>query len=274
MRQEIPGSVIGAVAAVIGEYYFSHTRLNSLFMESGAPGDIPEGNCVTKCSVWLKRCNDDPGVEPLKILGAVIQDYMDQQPPSSPFGRPTGRYDIAAGQKRIHNALDNNQLAYRSNGFIVRAGATPISKTLEDYLQTGDFSSIDAEFRRAVENIQRDPHASITAASAIIEAVLKFYLERFQMALPTKLNVTPLWAAVQPHLVQRLNADSVLALDQGKMLKGITTLIDGVGAFRSHIGSAHGRGPNPPCITVAEARLAVNASHTLSVFLMDIIHTY
>lgn len=273
MRQVIPGSVIGAVAAVIGEYYFSHTQINSLFMESGAPGEIPEGNCVTKCTKWLKACNEDPGVEPLNILGTVIQAFMDQEPPVSQFGRYTGRYDIAAGQKRIQTALDNNQLAYRTNGFIVRAGATPISKTLQDYLQSGDFASIDAEFRRAVENIQRDPHASITAASAIIEAVLKFYLERFQIPLPAKLSVGLLWAAVNPHLTHRLNADSVLAQDQGKMLKGITTLIDGVGAFRSHIGSAHGRGSNPPSITVVEARLAVNASHTLSVFLMDIIHT-
>ncbi|PLM93008.1 hypothetical protein CWN47_19690, partial [Klebsiella variicola] len=44
------------------------------------------------------------------------------------------------------------------------------------------------------------------------------------------------------------------------------------GAFRSHIGSAHGRGQNPPQIVVAEARLAVNASHTLVVFIMDVIH--
>jgi hypothetical protein len=45
--QEIPNSVIGAVSQVIGAYYYCHSRLNGLFMESGAPGDEPLGNCET-----------------------------------------------------------------------------------------------------------------------------------------------------------------------------------------------------------------------------------
>ncbi|MEB5696503.1 abortive infection family protein [Klebsiella aerogenes] len=43
--------------------------------------------------------------------------------------------------------------------------------------------------------------------------------------------------------------------------------------FRSHISSAHGRGSNPPGITVAEARLAINTAHTMIVFLMELLHT-
>jgi len=75
---------------------------------------------------------------------------------------------------------------------------------------------------------------------------------------------------VQPHL--SLNADATLASDQHKVLKGISSIIDGIGAFRSHIGSAHGRGPNPPSIVVAEARLVVNAAHTLVVYIMEMLH--
>jgi len=69
-----------------------------------------------------------------------------------------------------------------------------------------------------------------------------------------------------------LNADSTLAADQHKVLKGISSIIDGIGAFRSHIGSAHGRGSNPPSIVVAEARLFINAAHTLVVFIMELLH--
>lgn len=104
----------------------------------------------------------------------------------------------------------------------------------------------------------------------IIESALKCYIEKFDLPMSQKLNVAPLWAAVQPSL--NLNADATLADDQHKILKGISSIIDGIGAFRSHIGSAHGRGQNPPQIVVAEARLAVNASHTLVVFIMDVIH--
>lgn len=65
-----------------------------------------------------------------------------------------------------------------------------------------------------------------------------------------------------------MTLDRNLGEDQRKMLQGLSSIIDGVGAFRTHIGSAHGRGIAPPKIVVAEARLAVNASHTLVIFIM------
>ncbi|MEZ8372508.1 abortive infection family protein [Vibrio splendidus] len=268
MIEKIPNSVIGAVASVIANHYYSHSKLDTLFMESGAPGDAPEGNCEKKCSNWLKRCNEDPTINALNVLGEVLQEYMDQDPTPSLFG---GTLEVSEGQARINKALAKNQLAYRTNGYVTKAGSTPISKTLEDYLRSGDFSSIEKEFERAVENIQSDPHASVTAACSIIEATLKFYIESFDdLAMPNKLNVMPLWTVVQPHLT--LNADATLAIDQHKVLKGITSIIDGTGAFRSHIGSAHGRGSAPPSIIVAEARLVVNAAHTIAVFVLEVLH--
>lgn len=270
MSQKIPNSVIGAVASVIAKHYYSHSKLDTLFMESGAPGEAPEGNCEKKCSNWLKRCNEDPTTNALEVLGALIQEYMDEDRSSSLFGGESSFKGIE-GQDRIKNALAKNQLAYRTNGYVTKAGSTLISKTLEDYLRTGDFSSIEKEFERAVEHIQNDPHASITASCSIIEATLKFYIESFdELAMPHKLNVMPLWSVVQSHIC--LNADAVLAVDQHKVLKGITSIIDGIGAFRSHIGSAHGRGSNPPTIVVPEARLVVNAAHTIVVFIMEALH--
>lgn len=270
MNHQIPNSVIGSVASVIADHYYSHSKLDTLFMESGAPGDVPEGNCEKKCSNWLKRCNEDPKTDALEVLGAVIQEYMDQEPPSSLFGGPSST-KVTEGQARINAALAKNQLVYRTNGYVTKAGSTPITKTLEDYLRSGDFLSIEKEFERAIENIQSDPHASITASCSIIEATLKFYIESFDdLAMPNKLNVMPLWGIVQPHLA--LNTDVTLAADQHKVLKGISSIIDGVGAFRSHIGSAHGRGSSPPSIVVAEARLVVNAAHTLVVFIMEMLH--
>jgi hypothetical protein len=177
---------------------------------------------------------------------------------------------LEKSRNQIRSALAKNQLEYRSNGYITLAGSNPISKTLEHYLKSGDLSSIEQEFQRAIENIQSDPHAAITAACSIIEATLKFYIESFKLDEPSKLNVIPLWTVVQSHL--QLNADETLAADQHKVLKGISSIIDGIGAFRSHIGSAHGRGSNPPSIIIAEARLVVNAAHTLVVFIIEVLY--
>jgi hypothetical protein len=39
MGSQIPNSVIGATASMIGKYYYSRSKLDTLFMESGAPGE-------------------------------------------------------------------------------------------------------------------------------------------------------------------------------------------------------------------------------------------
>lgn len=229
----------------------------------GRPEIPPEGNCRNKCITWLKNCNDHPEVKALEVFGAVIQDYMDHESPST---------SVTEGRKSVNNAFSKNQLSYRINGIITTAGSTSISKTLEDFLRSGDFSSIEDEFDRAVKNIQGDPHSSITASCAIIEAALKFYIERSNdLDMPGRLNAMNLWHVVQRHLT--LNDDETLATDQHKALKGISSMIDGVGSFRSHIGSAHGRGSNPSKIVVAEARLVVNAAHTLVIFIMELLRS-
>ncbi|QOF73382.1 abortive infection family protein [Aminobacter sp. SR38] len=260
--QDIPNSVIGAVSSVLGAYYYSHSRLNSLFMESGAPGDVPEGNCEDKCARWLKRCNDESDIDALAVLGHVIQSFMDDDNPNDERQR---------GQERIRTALARNQLAYHMNGVITLAGATPASKTLADFFKMGDFASIEMEFDRAISNVVSDPHAAITAASAIVEAFCKTYIEAHGLGMPAMQTIAPLWKVVQRAL--GLNPDRLLGDDENRILSGLTSIVDGIGTLRTHIGSAHGRGIAPPPIASSDAQLAVNAAHTLVTFAMERWHS-
>lgn len=260
MTNKIPNSVIGAVSSVLAEYYYSHSTLNSLFMEGGAPGGVPEGNCETKCSSWLRRCNDDSTVDSMHVLGLVIQKFMDLEPDD-------WNQKIGPGQERIRASLAKNQLTYQMNGLITLAGTSPAAKTLADYFKTRDFASIEAEFGRAISQIDRDPHAAITASSAIIEALCKTYIETNRLEMPAKQTIGPLWKVVQQHL--GLNIDHTLQDDQKRILQGLASIVDGIGAYRTHIGSAHGRGIEPPQIVASEARLAVHASHTVVIFVME-----
>lgn len=260
MTDKIPNSVIGAVSSVLADFYYSHSTLNSLFMESGALGSAPEGNCETKCSSWLQRCNEDPAVDALHVLGQVVQKFMDKPPTHSDP-------KVAPGQERIRASLARNQLAYQTNGFITLAGSSLAAKSLADYFNAGDFASIEAEFDRTISQVDRDPHAAITASSAIIEALCKTYIELHQLNTPASQTIGPLWKVVQHHL--GLNVDRILQDDQKRILQGLASIIDGVGAYRTHIGSAHGRGIRPPRIEASEARLAVHASHTVVIFVME-----
>lgn len=260
MTTKIPNSVIGAVASVLGAHYYSHSTLNNLFMESGAPGDVPDGNCETKCSRWLQRCNEDASIDALMVLGQVAQKFMDIEPDG--WDNKT-----RLGQERIRASLAKNQLAYHANGTITLAGASPAAKSLADLFKSGDFSSIEREFERAISQVERDPHAAITAACAIIEALSKTYIETHKLEMPSKQTVGPLWKVVQHHL--GLNVDPTLEEDQKRILGGLSSIVDGIGAYRTHIGSAHGRGLKPPRVVASEARLAVHASHTIVIFAME-----
>lgn len=266
MSNNISNSVIGAVSSVIAVHYYNHSNLDALFMESGAPGDVPVGNCEKKCSNWLKLCNDDASVDAFSVLGEIIQKFMEIHSDSFEFNDR-----IKAGQERINKALARDQLSYQLNGQIVLAGANPTTKTLTDYLKGGDFTSVEKEFDRALIHINTDPHASITAACSIIEALCKTYIETFELPMPSNQTVTPLWKVVRQHL--ELNFDKILADDQRRIIQGLSSVVDGIGSFRTHIGSAHGRGSLPPEIKVSEARLAVNASHTLVTFILETWHT-
>lgn len=259
----VPNSVMSTVASVLAVHYASQSKINLLFMDAGAPGDPPAGNMEMKCIAWFKRCNEDETVNPLKVLGLVIQKLMDADPGMDER--------IRVAQERITECLAKNQLGYQLNGFVTVAGATLATKTLADFFISGDFASIEAEFDRTITQLQADPHAAITAASSIIEALCKTYIDTFALDMPSKQSVVPLWRVVQEHL--GLNINELLADDQRKILQGLSAIVDGVGAYRTHIGSAHGRGLQPPPITVAEARLAVNAAHTVVTFLMERWHS-
>jgi Abortive infection C-terminus len=58
--------------------------------------------------------------------------------------------------------------------------------------------------------------------------------------MPSKRTIGPLWKVVQQDL--GLNVDPTLEGDQRRILGGLASIVDGVGAYRTHIGSAHGRG--------------------------------
>ncbi|MCA9952840.1 MAG: abortive infection family protein [Anaerolineales bacterium] len=262
----IPNTVIGTVSEIIPKIYDTHVDLDILFLKAGAPGEAPVGNLKRKCIEWLQRCNDDPEIDTLKVLGGVIKELMDRKPDNKGYLDE----EVKDNQDRIKEALDEYQLSYQGNGVIVLAGSKSITKQLADLLKSGDFVSIEKEFERALENINTDPHVSITAASSIVEALCKIYIETFELAMPKKQSISPLWKTVSQHI--GLEIDPNLVEDEKKILQGLNSIVDGIGALRTHSGSAHGRGIEQPIILESEARLAINAANTIVIFMMERWH--
>ena len=139
MRQLIPAHVIAAVSEVVADAE-THATRDRLFMYGGAPGDPPLGSKPAKTQEWLRRVNKDESVQPLDVLGRIIEGYMEADLEHPSFGEyHKKRKDL------IERALARAELTYVRGGRVTGVLATP-SRTLEDLIRGGDLVALDEEF--------------------------------------------------------------------------------------------------------------------------------
>jgi hypothetical protein len=138
---------------------------------------------------------------------------------------------------------------------------------LKTILQAGDLVAVEAEFQRAIEAVELDPPAGVTAACALIEALCKVYIDDEHLELPSNQTVKDLWRVVSRHL--GLSPGILVDQDVTRMLSGLMSVIDGIGSLRTHAGSAHGHGREQYPLEPRHARLAIHAAHTLAVFVIE-----
>ena len=260
MLKEFPRPLATIVGEIIGGYYFHHQSIESIFYEAGASGEVPEGNCQKKTCEWLFReGKTDPG-KAISIMGKVIEEFMDGD-----FTRNSR--DKEKDKSRLVSALGRYGLAYGFGGSIFGAAVTAPSRTLGEKLKEVSIVEIEDEFNRAHRSVDADPPAAVTAACAIVEALCKAYLAEQGIPLPPNQTIKPLWSVVSKDL--KLSPESVEDDDLKRILSGLTSVIDGIGAYRTHAGSAHGHSKKKYKVAPRHARLAVHAAHTLCLFVME-----
>jgi len=261
--ERIPNPVVQVVGEILGNHYYSHDRLNTLFMESGAPGDPPSGSCVKKCIAWLKRCNTDSKVDAFSVLGKVLENFMEIDIEG------TGIHDKVwlTNRGRIKKILTKYGLSYHQGGQIFGAKIGLSSRSLKEILASKDLSAVEVEFQRAVDNVESDPAAGITAACSTIESLCKVYIEDEGLEMPSKQTIKNLWKVVQEHI--GLDPGSKEDQDILRILSGLISVVDGIGALRTHTSSAHGKGRKTYKLKPRHARLAIHAAHTLVFFVIE-----
>jgi hypothetical protein len=248
----VPNPVVAVIAdALAGRHTL--TNLVQLFERNGIPGEVPPGNKTDKCRAWLKRLNGHPNAG--TVLGGILRDLME-----SPV-------DTSNSRAKISDAFKAHGLAYLEGGRVIGAGIAAPSRTLEQELREKNIPSVAAEFHRALDNVNKDSQASVTAACAILESLFKVFAEDKNLTLPKEQSIMPLWRVVQNSL--GLNPASVEDDDLRRLLSGLISVLDGIGAFRTHIGSAHGRGRNAYSLEPRHARLVIHAAHTVVNFILE-----
>jgi len=127
--------------------------------------------------------------------------------------------------------------------------------------------SIEAEFNRALGNVNFEPREAVSAACNILESIFKIYISDEGLELPKKQDIQNVWKVVRADL--GFDPSRVEDDDLKKILSGILSVVDGIGAFRTHASSAHGQGRKRYKLKPRHARLAINSAHTLALFVLE-----
>jgi hypothetical protein len=158
-------------------------------------------------------------------------------------------------------------LSYQQGGVILGAGSSPASKTLHEVLKARDLAGVEKEFQRALATVESDPPAGVIAACSLLESLFKVYIEDNGLTLPAKQTIGDLYKVVRDHL--GLDPGQVAGQDLKRILSGLISVVDGIGALRTHTGSAHGHGRSGYRLEPRHARLAINGAHTLALFVLE-----
>ncbi|HEV2332846.1 MAG TPA: abortive infection family protein [Gammaproteobacteria bacterium] len=240
----------------------THASLNNLFLYAGAPDDIPLGNKQAKALAWLRAINKAPALNPLGVLGKLIENYMEL-----PLDPEDATYIYRKNRKeKIEKALAGSGLQYIRGGYVSSGSAAP-SRTLETIIRERNLTSINEEFDRALRNVESNPREAISAACNILESVCKIYIEDENLEFPAKLDLQGVWAVVRKDL--GFDPSKIEDNDLREILAGMISVVKGVGALRTHASSAHGMGKKAYKIEPRHARLAIHSAHTLVIFIFE-----
>ena len=263
MRNIIPAPIIAIVSDLVSDCE-SHATLDSLFMHAEAPGDPPEGSKHAKAQEWLRRANKNDEVNPLDVLGLIIEKYMDEETSDE-----NNSWNNEKKQKidRLKRALQKSNLQYRRGGKVTHGFSIP-STSLEDHIKSKNIESINYEFERAVTNIQNNPKESLSAACNILESVFKVFIEQEGLDMPKKKDLRSVWPLVRDNL--NLDPSKLEDRDLKEILAGLANIINGIGSLRTHASTAHGAGIKTYRIEPRHARLAVSSAHTIVLFVLEV----
>lgn len=269
---DIPLAVI-AVAADALAHRYTHARIDTLFLETGAPGEPPEGSKVDKCSAWLRRLRDLEDAKALSILGRILEEVMEEDIAITASGwapQESYRATLAKNQQRLAAALDRAGLTYLPGGKITGGGSGVASRQLSDLIKGRELPALEAEFETLAKRTAEHPRDALSGAANIVEGVLGEMIAAFDIPAPNRRSLNTLWSTLKPHI----NADPATLPDPelGKIAGAMAAMVDGLQGLRDDKSRAHAMRPELARsyrIEPRHARLAVNAALALTVFLVE-----
>ncbi len=247
--------------------YRSGTKLEK-FMRECNVDFVLEGSRVPALVACLIGLNNDSEFE--KLLTKIIEKSVDPRD----FIHEPERHVVVLNH--LNQALRFDGVEVLRQGVRMRlleAGkGTPVLSELAGLSEVIDFDTVSRDLERALASIEIDPEDAVTAACSTYESVCRSILIELEQPLPPKKDIQGLYNAVKTPLGLSPNKPDINPLilnDVRQILSGLTTVIGGVGALRTHGGDAHGREKGFARIDARIARLSVHAASTAALFLIE-----
>ena len=173
-------------------------------------------------------------------------------------------------EKLLSNASDItvSNIAKELNIEVPRTDSKTASE-LHAYLDQGGFQSASHDFERALNSVHTDAEQALGNASSTLESICKLILDAFSEKYPKDESMNPLLNAVFTQM--DLSPDNHADPDIKRVLGGLLNAAIGIGVLRTKYSSFHGKGKEQKRRTLTErhARLAVNATTTIGLFLIE-----
>jgi hypothetical protein len=144
---------------------------------------------------------------------------------------------------------------------------TPADNGISDTLKAFDLVSVHSVWQKALQRRRDDPEGAITSARTLLETVCKRILDEVGQSYSDKEDLPKLYAitAKALKLAPEQHAEEAIKA----ILRGATTVVNGIGTLRNKLSDAHGRGGLPVRPTARHAAFAVNMAGSVAAFLVE-----
>lgn len=227
-----------------------------------------DGSRVPSLTTTLLDINR--GLDAGQVLPRIIEAAAD---PRDFIHEPERHIAVLDHLNRVLR-LDGFEVQQRGGRMrLIEAGkGVPVLTELAGLSEVVDFDTVSRDLERALASSQTDPEDAVTAACSTVESVCRSILIELGQPLPAKKDVQGLYNAVKQPLglsPDRSDIDPLIAGDVRQILSGLTTVIGGIGALRTHGGDAHGREKGYTRIDTRIAGLSIHAASTAALFLLE-----
>ncbi len=144
---------------------------------------------------------------------------------------------------------------------------TSANPVIPDVLQGVNWVEVNRAWEKAIARISSDPQGAVTAARTLLETVCLHILEQRKITHERDGDLQRLYKATA-NALQLSPAQHTEEIFK-TVLGGCAAAANGLAGLRNRMGDSHGRGMNDPQIQPRHARLAVNASCTVALFLLE-----